>query len=189
MESYGFFSCPAWTGISAITLIITLAILIWYAWSTRQIAKLQAEEIGLKKRPVISIECRGYGEGHFYFLPNVANLSIVHGKARIMAKISVNGEDLPIPSDWHYSGGRFWHLQAGCQIGGNINLTKLFHLKTNKKLPPLNDLKAEIIFKVWVINFHDDEKDLYDNRNMNPICKWYWDGDKMVWIPEVAPET
>lgn len=103
--------------------------------------KAQTEEVGLRKRPVVSVWCRN--EFQFYFQTAIQNFSHVHAKARFEATIRINGKTLMLPDEHHYAGKKKWHLQArgltGLCFGGHLNMEE--ELKNNDVLLNMETVK------------------------------------------------
>ena len=178
---------PYWEGIIAVALVATLVYVIKYTKATWSMAKVHNEELGLKKRPIISVYNRD--PEVFKFRTKVTNLSNIHAKLRVKANVDIAGKDLKIPSDQHYSGNRIWQLQGGGYIGGHLSFDDLFEYN-DMELGGHESGEAEVALECWVINYYDDEKGLFDDRNKNPVVHWSWkllDSGGGRWVPEVSP--
>jgi hypothetical protein len=202
MEWLGnLFKWPGWGGIGSIALIVTLIVIIIYtratrslamsnealAKSSRDMAKVQNEEIGLAKRPIIKFGLEL--EDSFYSRITVKNLSLVHAKIRVVATIIVNKKKMELWPEHHYAGELVWQLQAmgpnDPSFKGHLAWDEVFE-RNNFPHPDLGDIKAQISIEAWVINFYEDESRLYKPENKNPVAQWYWRGR---WIPEVSPKN
>ncbi|HWR83096.1 MAG TPA: hypothetical protein VN285_07325 [Candidatus Deferrimicrobium sp.] len=184
-----------WTSLNTIALVITLIFVMKYtkatnvlAIETHSIAVLQAEEIGLRKRPVVSFLCAD--QSNFFFVTAIENFSMVHAKARIRVAIEINGRILELTEGHHYAGHRIWHLQAGGPdaptLCGHLSFPSLLELNNiNQYGLDLKSVSARVTVEMWVINWCEDDHKLLDDKNKNPVVEWYW--KRGQWIPEVSP--
>ena len=184
-----FFSAPWWYGIEAGAIIITFLVLIFYTLATWSIVKLQKEEIGLHKSPVISISC--FEQKNFFFRTSIRNFSMVHAKVRVKATIIIDGQELKIPDINLYDGSHIWQVQAQGSLGnpfiGHLSLDPLL-LHNKVAVPPLAQTKSKIVIESWVINFSENESKLFDDDRKNPIGQWTWSAKNQLWIPDLCPE-
>jgi hypothetical protein len=184
-----------WDRIGTVVVTLTLLAVIWYTIETAALAKatskmaaLQEEEIGLKKRPIVSWRCHDHEK--FYFTTEVANLSSVHAKCRVKATIEINaGRDgeytnLALTKNHHYNGKRIWQLQAGVTTFGHLDFRGVLALN---KVAELSPAKARIRVRIesWVINYREDEQLLLNDNQKNPPAQWDWNGS--TWVVEVVP--
>ncbi len=193
-----------WYGINALALIFTLIVVIFYTKATRKMAKAtyamsnvtekstdyQKEDMQFRKRPVVSILCAN--ENELFFPTIVHNFSYIHAKARIKATIFINGKELTLEKNNHYNGKIIWQLQAvgpnGSPFVGHLNLVNLITREFNIKDTDLCNIDAKVTFEMWTINYFDNEKDLYNDINKNPLAQWIWSKERQRWIPEIAPK-
>lgn len=186
MDNLGSFECllawPHWNSVQAIALIVTLIFIIWYTRSTHKIMKFQEEEIGLKKRPVVTTkierDIKINSTGKFFCRTLVENKSNVHAKYRVEAIISINEKPGKLYQYSYYDGERIWQLQAGTCFAGILNVDDF---------SPEKDT-ASIFFKSWAVNYQEKDDALMDDKNRNPNTKWDWDPKRSAWIPDAAPE-
>jgi hypothetical protein len=176
-------------------IVITLIIIIKYTYETNRLAKaawlsvkLQEQEIGLRKRPIVTILCGN--EAKFEFLTLFNNFSNVHAKALIKAIIKINGKTMQLPPGYHYNGERIWHIQAvgpsGPKFKGHLNFPVVFDYNNIQNIDHEN-LEASVTIESWIVNLYDDDSELYDESNRNPTRHWDWNSKAKRWVPEIAP--
>lgn len=172
-----------WLGVNTVVLTMTLVTVVFYTIKTAEIAKLQAEEIGLKKKPVVTITC--HDPYDYYFRTKVENASNVHAKCRIKAIIKYGDKELSLANNHHYAGSRIWALQANTVFYGHLDLKGVLD-KERQGSDHLNT-STVITFESWVINYVDPNENLKNDSNKNPVVKWDWNVRERKWIPEAAP--
>ena len=190
---------PYWDGITAVALIVTLIFVIVYAHHTKRLAEsthamveVQQEELGLNKRPTVSILCGD--DKNFWFRTAIRNFGNVHAKLKVRASIDLNGKKLDIPDDSLYSGKKIWQIQAG----GVLASTLIGHLSLSEilvfnKLPTSGHEKnqATVSIETWVIGHLEDESFLDSDFSKNPVVAWKWHPATRAqggqWVPDVAP--
>ena len=149
-----------WTSLNTIALVTTLFFVIRYTKATMRMAESQMEEIGLRKRPVVSFGCAD--ENYFNFRTTARNFSMVHAKARVKATVIVNRHLLSLTPEHHYSGERVWHLQAGGSGGptfcGHLDFLTLFEYN-NVPQPDPNSAEAQVTIESWVINWAENDSE------------------------------
>jgi hypothetical protein len=179
--------------LETFALVATLVVVIVYTIKTAKIAKAQEEEVGLRKRPVVSfwLEPTNKPSGLPDLEPYVVckNYSLVHAKARVKLTIILPNQTIEFEPPDPYSGTPVWHIQA---MGpGDMKFRGHFHFKErlgDDNLRAMSDgrVRAELRLESWVINYHDSEDMLWENKNRNPILIWLW-GTKKHWIPYITP--
>ena len=186
-----------WTSLNTIALIVTLIFVRKYtkstkelATATRSMAAAHREEVGLRERPVVSFGCAD--EKQFIFLTTARNFSMVHAKARVKATVIVNRHLLSLTPEHHYAGERVWHLQAGGSGGptfrGHLDFPTLFEYN-NVPQPDPNSAEAQVTIESWVINWAENDSELFNDQNKNPTLQWYWKPRFRQWVPEVSPRS
>ena len=180
--------------IQTVFLAATLIAVIIYTIKTSKIAKIQVEEIGLKKRPVVSfwLEPTNKPSGLPDLEPYVVckNYSLVHAKARVKLTIILPDQTIDFEPPNAYSGKPTWHIQA---MGlGDMKFRGHFHFEDKLSEKNLEAMKAgrvraELRLDSWVINYHDSEAKFAGSENKNPTLIWLW-GPKMKWIPAITPD-
>ncbi|MCK4858470.1 MAG: hypothetical protein KAT58_10910 [candidate division Zixibacteria bacterium] len=183
-----FLTAPWLPGVGTVVLAATLCILVWYARSTHKIMKLQNEEVGLRKRPVVSFMCSN--SKHINFPTTLLNFSFVHAKARVEATVICDRENISHPRDSPYAGEQIWNLQAGSNTGfvttGHMSLLQLLKKHgIDIRGPEVAAHEITVTVEMWVINAKDDEENLQQTRCKNPVLQWYWQDE--AWVFEVSP--
>lgn len=181
---------------SKIAVVLTLIILVWYAWETRkmakatvELAKSQEKELAHIRRPEVVFGC--FEPRFFQFQTTMNNVSIVSAKARVKATISIDGKIMQLRPANHYAGNRIWHIHAAGREGstfvGHLDFDNVF---TDNGINNIDydKVQAQVTLEAWVINFQDDEKLLYDDANKVPVGRWDWNRTHRMWVPEIAPE-
>jgi hypothetical protein len=184
-----YFSTEEWMAVQAITSCATLLVIAVYTILTWSIAKRAKEELGLKKRPIIAINCRRHND--FNFTTQISNLSSVHAKARITAIIKIGDDIVELSNDNPYSGSkeRTWEIQAGLTIDGHLDFPKILSPEKYGTLQSIKDSKnVTVTFETIVINYYDSERHFRKYTSRNPKTQWYWDHKKQVWIAVVCPK-
>lgn len=190
---------PYWEGIIAVALIVTLIFVIIYAHHTKRLAEsthamveVQQEELGLNKRPTVSIHCGD--EFNFWFRTAIRNFGNVHAKLKVRVRVNINGKELDTPNDSLYSGKIIWQIQAGgvlaSTLNGHISLKEMLLFN---KLPTSGHEKnpATVSIESWAIRHLEDESLLGSEFSKNPVASWKWYAGTGPhggqWVPDVSP--
>ena len=198
LDSLGkFLTCPFWDFIQTWALIATLGFIIWYTHSTHEIMKLQKEEIGLKKRPIVSFtieEQRRDNNGmplkvpsNFYCSTFITSHNLVHAKYRVEAIIEINSKRLKLDPNTHYAGDRIWELQAGTTSPGHLDLDDILRKNNIRGFRPESS-RAMIYFKSWAVNYYEKNDSLKLDINRNPDSRWNWSHALLAWIPQAISD-
>lgn len=174
--------------ITAVALIVTLCFIIKYTSSTAAMARFMSEEIGLRKKPVVSIWCGDPKK--FYFPTVIYNPSMVHANLLVKATIVIDGTTLTIPKDHHYGGQKMWRVQAvgysGPPFQGHPDLATLMRVNKLDNANPA-EMDASITIESWAAGLEVDGNELRTEKYKNPTCHYYWSKELKVWVQEIAP--
>lgn len=175
------------SGLATLALIATLIVVIKYTQATAKIAQLQEEEIGLKKKPVISIALPpGFNPDFPIF---VYNFSSVYAKVRVKATVACNSGTLQLPGGHDYDGTKVWEVQAMGTIGlpfqGHLDLQRVVK-ENGLSGSDLMALGLKIWIECWVINHSESESGLYLDANKNPLTHWYH-RHSVGWVMNIVP--
>lgn len=185
-----------WTAMNSIALIITLFWVIIYTKATRAMAEAsgkmadaQSEEIQMRRRPVVTVN--NQNSSNCYFRTEITNGGSVHAKARFKATVTINSQLLELPAGHRYNGDHVWELQARSKIEGHLDIENMLNM-SRISIDDCGLTHASVRIDSWVIYYYDQESQLYEDENRNPVTEWYWQGPwgnqaGGMWIPEVSP--
>jgi hypothetical protein len=154
--------------MQTIATILTLGALLLYVRDTWRIANLQAEELGLRKQPVISIHCIDPYDP--YFRPAIINLSNVHAEVWVEILLNWAGIEITFPPNSVYTGKSPMTIQARGVIEGNPDIENVLHNEANEeKLIAAQESTAR-----RTIDFRCSVRGRDTVRTSNPPVKFYW---------------
>ena len=171
--------------LSTIALIATLLVVWDYTSATHKIARLQEEEVGLRKTPTVMVTIDPDRQYELLFRTLAHNLSNVHAAVRVVAKVRWAGKDVEF-TDEFYTGQKDWLLQAHTGILGHLSLgDKLSEQEINDKG------EKRVILYSKVRNYSPTSEHKGRRRvpkwSINPPVEYYWKDSS--WVPEAAPRN
>ncbi len=189
-----------WTGVETIALLLTLCAVIYYTIQTKSLANSTREMANSNRRiaiaqslPVVRIILVDLNK--FFFTPVIRNLDKKPSRIRVRVLLWIQGIQLTIPPEHHYSGSHIWELPAMFSnegILGNFKLPEIFQLnerlirESGIELKDHFDGSARLVIESWVTHVHQTDEDVHSDEFRNATAKWYWRDYK--WIPDVIVE-
>ena len=187
--------------VQAAALVWTLIWVRKYTKETKRMADSMAGELGLKKRPVVSVVLRRSDDRREDdsfrrdrgFHTTVTNFSNVPARVRIEATTVRGDKSVKLPNENLYSGTKIWDLQAKYRFNGEINLEpelrRLGCTPSYWEEAKTDDGRWDgmwLLINSWAGNYYDRDCELTNDSDRNPPVAYMWKGKQ--WVAQIPPE-